>query len=377
VSRQASTSEIKDQGSETPTGPFTGQADTLVRPLQIGSVRLDHPVVLAPMAGVGNLAFRLLCREHGAAMVCSEFVSAKALVMGNRRTLAMLRIHPEEHPVSIQIFGSDPEEAAEAARRVEAAGADVVDFNMGCPVPKVLKAQAGVALMREPKRAAAILGAMVRAVSIPVTVKMRAGWDEENINVVELAQRLEDVGVAAIAVHGRTRTQGRSGQVRWDWIRAVKEAVSIPVIGNGGLFTPQDVERMLLETGCDGAMIARGALGNPWIFARTLHYLKTGELLPEPTLADRVAMARRHLRLLAELKGEKVACLQMREHASQYLKGFPGAAAARAQIVQATTYSRSTTTIFDQILEQAGELAHQPTAPVVGRPDELPPSCQG
>lgn len=307
-------------------------------------------MVLAPMAGVGNLAFRLLCREQGAAMVCSEFVSARALVMGNRRSFEMLRIHPDEHPVSIQIFGSEPDEAAEAARQVEEAGADLVDFNMGCPVPKVLKAQAGVALMREPERAAAILGAMVRAVSIPVTVKMRAGWDEEKINVVDLARRLEDVGVAAIAVHGRTRSQGRSGPVHWEWIRAVKEALSIPVIGNGGLFAPQDVERMLRETGCDGAMIARGALGNPWIFGRTLHYLRTGELLPEPTPAQRVEMARRHLRLLADLKGEKLASLQMREHAPHYLKGFPGATNLRARIVRAGSlaeYDR----IFDQVLD--------------------------
>ncbi|BAS27205.1 hypothetical protein LIP_1354 [Limnochorda pilosa] len=314
---------------------------------------LAHPVVLAPMAGVGNLAFRLLCREQGAAMVCSEFVSARALVLGNRRSFDMLRTHPDEHPVSIQIFGSEPVEAAEAARRVEAAGADVVDFNMGCPVPKVLKAQAGVALMREPERAAAILGAMVRAVSIPVTVKMRAGWDEETINVVDLARRLEGVGVAAIAVHGRTRTQGRSGRVRWEWIQAVKEALSIPVIGNGDLFAPQDVERMLLETGCDGAMIARGALGNPWIFRRSLHYLQTGEVLPEPTPEERVSMARRHLRLLADLKGEHTACLQMREHAPHYLKGFPGASGYRARIVRAATlaeYDR----IFADVLEAAG-----------------------
>lgn len=309
-------------------------------------------------------------------MVCSEFVSAKALVMGNRRSLEMLRTHPDERPVSIQIFGSDPHEAAEAARRVEEAGADVVDFNMGCPVPKVLKAQAGVALMREPQRAAAILGAMVRAVAIPVTVKMRAGWDEESINVVELARRLEDVGVAAIAVHGRTRSQGRSGQVRWQWIRAVKEAVSIPVIGNGGLFAPQDVEQMLLETGCDGAMIARGALGNPWIFARSLHYLKTGELLPEPSLAQRVAMARRHLRLLADLKGERLACLQMREHAPHYLKGFPGASTARARIVQATTILEYDQ-IFEQILEQAGAQAHLPGDPDAAQPsDGMPAGCQ-
>jgi len=300
----------------------------------IGRVQLDGPVVLAPMAGVCNLAFRLLCKEQGASLVCSEFVSAKALVHGNRKSFEMLAVSDAERPVSIQIFGSTPEDAALAARAVEQARADIVDFNMGCPVPKVIKAEAGAALMRVPDKAQAILKAMVDAVTIPVTVKMRTGWDENSIDVVELARRFEDVGVAAIAVHGRTRSQMRSGRANWEIIGQVKQAVRIPVIGNGDVFTPQDAEAMLKVTGCDAVMIGRGALGNPWIFRRTLHYLETGELLPEPDLYQRVEMARRHLLLLAELKGEYVAAREMRQHAPAYIKGFPGAAAFRAKLVQ-------------------------------------------
>ena len=300
----------------------------------IGGVALEGPVVLAPMAGVCNLAFRLLCKEQGASLVCSEFVSAKALVFGNERSYEMLAVDDAERPVSIQIFGNNPEEAAIAARAVEAAGADIVDFNMGCPVPKVIKAEAGAALMRMPDKAQAIMKAMVDAVKIPVTVKMRTGWDEASIDVVDLAKRFEDVGVAAIAVHGRTKSQMRSGRANWEIIGEVKEALGIPVIGNGDVFTPEDAKAMLETTGCDAVMIGRGALGNPWIFRRTLHYLETGELLDQPSLYERVEMARRHLILLAELKGEYTAAREMRQHAPQYLKGFPGAAAFRAKLVR-------------------------------------------
>ena len=237
-------------------------------------------MVLAPMAGVCNLAFRLLCKEQGASLVCSEFVSAKALVFGNERSYEMLAVDDAERPVSIQIFGSSPEDAAIAARAVEAAGADIVDFNMGCPVPKVIKAEAGAALMRVPDKAQAIIKAMVDAVSIPVTVKMRTGWDEDSIDVLDLAKRFEDVGVSAIAVHGRTKSQMRAGRANWEIIGEVKQALHIPVIGNGDVFTPEDAEAMLDMTGCDAVMIGRGALGNPWIFKRTLHYLETGSSLP-------------------------------------------------------------------------------------------------
>lgn len=301
-------------------------------PIAIGRVALANPVVLAPMAGVCNLAFRLLCKEQGAALVCSEFISAKALSFGNDRTMQMLSLTDRERPVSIQIFGAEPGVVAEAARRVQAAGADILDFNMGCPVPKVIKAEAGAALMRLPDKAEAIIRAMVDAVDIPVTVKMRAGWDDSTINVVDLAKRFEQAGIAAVAVHGRTRDQQRSGDANWRYIADVKRAVGIPVIGNGDVFEPEDAARMLEQTGCDAVMIGRGALGNPWIFSRTAAFLETGEVPPAPTLAERTEMAGRHLRLLAELKGEARAALEMRQHAPCYIKGFPGAAEVRRRI---------------------------------------------
>lgn len=328
----------------------------LLRPVQIGDVTLEHGVVLAPMAGVCNLPFRLLCKEQGASLVCSEFVSAKALRHGNQRTRKMLAVAPEERPVSIQIFGSTPEDAAFAARIVEEAGADIVDFNMGCPVPKVIKAEAGAALMRVPDKAQAIIKAMVDAVNIPVTVKMRAGWDDSQINVVDLARRFEDVGVAAVAVHGRTRSQMRKGNVHLDIIREVTEAVRIPVIGNGDVTTPEDADRMQRETGCAGVMIGRGALGNPWVFSQILHGLRTGSKLPEPTLADRIAMAGRHLRLLAELKGEELAAKEMRQHAPLYVKGFPGAARFRAQLVRCGSLEEYDA-VFGELLEAASSEA--------------------
>lgn len=332
--------------SNAPLGrPLTGP--------QIGPVRLSGPAVLAPMAGVCNLAFRLLCKEQGAALVCSEFVSAKALMMGNEKSRRMLAVHPSEHPVSIQIFGSAPEEVRIAAQAVEEAGADIVDFNMGCPVPKVIKAEAGAALMRHPEKAQRIIEAMVKAVSIPVTVKMRAGWDERSIDAVDLARRFEDAGIAAIAIHGRTRDQGRSGRANWDIIGQVKEAVRIPVFGNGDVTTPELALEMIRHTGCDGVMIGRGALGNPWIFGRVHTYLATGVVPPEPTLEERVAMARRHLRLLAELKGEYTAVREMRRHAPCYFKGFKGAAALRQTVVRCESLE-AYDAAFEEMLRGAG-----------------------
>jgi len=340
----------------------------------IGEVRLSAPVVLAPMAGVCNVAFRLLCKEQGAALVCSEFVSAKALVMGNAKSRQMLAIDERERPVSIQIFGNNPEDAAAAARAVEEAGADIVDFNMGCPVPKVIKAEAGAALMREPEKAQAIMAAMVRAVRIPVTVKMRTGWDEKSIDALDLAKRFEDVGVAAVAIHGRTKSQMRSGRANWEIIGRIKERLQIPVIGNGDVFTPGDAKAMLDMTGCDAVMIGRGALGNPWIFARVRRFLETGELVPEPTLADRVAMARRHLVLLAELKGEITAAREMRRHAPLYVKGFPGAARFRSRLVACESIEEYDAA-FEEILEAAArESQRSPELwterPPDGEPDE-------
>ena len=328
----------------------------------IGNVRLGGPAVLAPMAGVCNVAFRLLCREQGAALVCSEFVSAKALVMGNAKSRQMLAIDERERPVSIQIFGNNPHDAAEAARAVEEAGADIVDFNMGCPVPKVIKAEAGAALMREPDKAQAIIEAMVRAVRIPVTVKMRTGWDEKSIDALDLARRFEDVGVAAVAIHGRTKSQMRSGRANWEIIGEIKQRLSIPVIGNGDVNSPEDAKAMLDMTGCDGVMIGRGALGNPWIFRRVHHYLATGELLPEPTLMERVEMARRHLLLLAELKGEYIATREMRRHAPCYFKAFPGAARYRAWLVACETMEE-----YDRAFEKIAAASAAEPAPTPAR----------
>lgn len=329
----------------------------LLHPLHIGSVKLQHGVVLAPMAGVCNLPFRLLCKEQGASLVCSEFISAKALLHGNKKTKQMLRVAPEEAPVSIQIFGSTEYDVAYAAQRVEEAGADIVDFNMGCPVPKVIKAEAGAALMRVPEKAEALMKAMVDAVSIPVTVKMRAGWDDDQINVVDLARRFEQVGVSAVAVHGRTRHQMRKGKVDLDIIRRVTEAVSIPVFGNGDVVSADDARHMTDETGCAGVMIGRGALGNPWVFAQILHGLRTDDELPKPTLTQRVEMALRHLHLLTELKGEHIAAREMRQHAAVYLKGFPGAARFRGQLVRCNSVAEYED-VFAQVLaeQKAGEL---------------------
>ena len=245
--------------------------------LKIGTVTLDNNVILAPMAGVTDLPFRLLCREQGCGMVVTEMVSAKAILYKNKNTRELLTVRPEERPAAVQLFGSDPDIMAEIAAQIEDGPYDVIDVNMGCPVPKIVNNGEGSALMRDPKRAEAVLSAMVRAVKKPVTVKFRKGFNDESVNAVEFAKMAESCGVAAVAVHGRTREQYYSGKADWDIIRRVKEAVKIPVIGNGDVFTPEDAGRLLEETGCDGIMVARGAKGNPWIFHRINHYLETGE----------------------------------------------------------------------------------------------------
>ena len=307
--------------------------------MKIGSVQLESVVLAAPMAGVTGKAFRILAKEAGCGLVCTEMVSDQALLYGNPKTLKLVDLSGEPPPVCVQIFGSQPGYMARAAKIAEELGAAVIDINMGCPTPKIVKNGEGAALMRDPKKAARIVKEVAGAVSVPVTVKMRKGWDEGSVNAVEVALRAEEAGARAITVHGRTRAQFYSGRADWRIIAEVKKAVRVPVIGNGDIWQPQDALAMMVQTGCDGVMIGRAALGNPWIFSRTVHYLKTGEILPEPSLEERVLTALRHAGLLVEIKGEKTAVLEMRKHASWYIKGVRGAAALREKIVRIKSIS--------------------------------------
>ena len=303
----------------------------------IGNVEIQNPVVLAPMAGVTDLPFRLLCKEMDCGLLYTEMVSAKAILYGNKNTEALMQVTPNEHPIALQLFGSDPEVMGEIAKRVEERPFDIIDVNMGCPVPKIVNNHEGSALMKDPAQAEKVLTAMVKAVKKPVTVKFRKGFNDQNINAVEFAKMAESCGVAAVAVHGRTREQYYSGKADWDIIRQVKEAVKIPVIGNGDVFTPEDAKRLLDETGCDGIMVGRGAKGNPWIFKRITHYLETGELLPGPTLMEVRDMILRHGKMLTEYKGEMIAMREMRSHMAWYTKGMRNSAALRCEINQVET----------------------------------------
>lgn len=300
--------------------------------LKIGDVTLDNNLILAPMAGVTDLPFRLLCKEQGAGLLCMEMVSAKAIYYRNKNTEKLLEIHPDEQPVSLQLFGSDPDIIAEMASKIEERPFAVLDFNMGCPVPKVVNNGEGSALMKNPKLAEEILTKLVKAVKKPVTVKIRKGFDEEHVNAVEIAKIAESCGVAAVAVHGRTRQQYYSGAADWDIIRQVKAAVSIPVIGNGDLHSAGDVLRMKEQTGCDGFMIGRGAQGNPWIFKKILHKLDTGEDLPKPTIQEVADMVLRHARLQLEIKGEYIGIREIRKHAAWYTAGYKNSSKLRGKI---------------------------------------------
>ncbi|HIT41151.1 MAG TPA: tRNA dihydrouridine synthase DusB [Candidatus Caccovicinus merdipullorum] len=305
--------------------------------LKIGNVELENNLILAPMAGVTDLPYRLICRSMGCGMVVTEMVSAKAILYKNKNTKTLLEVLPQERPAAVQLFGSDPDILGEIAAQIEDGPYDMIDFNMGCPVPKIVGNGEGSALMREPKKVEQILSSMVRHVKKPVTVKFRKGFNDTSVNAVEIAKIAESCGVAAVAVHGRTREQYYSGKADWEIIRQVKEAVKIPVIGNGDVFQPEDAEAMLKRTGCDGVMIGRGAKGNPWIFSRTQHYLETGEILPGPSVAEIRDMILHHGSLLSQYKGEKMAMREMRKHMAWYTAGLPHSAALRNEINQIET----------------------------------------
>ena len=302
---------------------------------KIGNITIKNQVVLAPMAGISNSAYRRICKEMGCGLVYAEMVSDKAIMYGNQKTLDMLKMTDEERPLAQQIFGTDVDSFVKAAIYVyENMHPDIIDINMGCPVPKVaLRAQAGSALLKNPDKIFEIVKAVVEAVPIPVTVKIRSGWDYEHINAVEVAKIIEKAGASAICVHPRTRSQGYSGKADWNIIRQVKESVLIPVIGNGDIKTPMDAKRMLSETHCDAIMIGRGVLGNPWLIKNTLRYLNGEELFPV-TIEDRIKMCLQHLNLLKELKDEKIACLEIRNHIGWYFKGIKGSNDIKNKVYQ-------------------------------------------
>lgn len=318
--------------------------------VRIGEVWIPNRIVLAPMAGITDKAFRLIARAHGCGLVYTEMVSAKALTYNNQKTRSLLDLTGEQPPIAVQLFGSEPEVMAEGASIAVQEGADIVDVNMGCPVPKIVRNGEGSALLADPGKACRIVRAIADAVNVPVTVKMRIGWDRSNIVATDLAKRLEEAGASAIAVHGRTRDQYYSGKADWNAIREVKKAVTVPVIGNGDIWVPADAARMLEETGCDAVMLGRGVLGNPWLVSNTLRFLN-GE---EPVMVgeeQKIQAAIRHLDLAIELKGERAAVLEMRKHLAWYLKGLPHTAHLKESIFKAKTRAEITC-LFEEYLRQ-------------------------
>lgn len=300
--------------------------------MKIGNVEIANNIALGPMAGVTDLPFRKLCKEMGCGLMYTEMVSAKAILYNNKNTDELLRVDENERPIAVQLFGSDPDIMAEMAARIEEGPYDFIDINMGCPVPKIVGNGEGSALMKNPKLAGDIVAAMVKKCKKPITVKIRKGFDDENINAPEFAKVLEANGASAVAVHGRTREQYYTGNADWDIISKVKAAVNIPVIGNGDITAPVDAKKMIEQTGCDGVMIGRAARGNPWIFKEVSHYLATGELIERPTLDEVRKMILRHARMLVEYKGNFIGIREMRKHVSWYISGYPHSAAIRNQV---------------------------------------------
>jgi len=306
---------------------------------QIGNVKIKNQLVLSPMAGVCNEVFRILCHEQNAGLVVCEMVSDKALGFRNEKTIAMTKVEELEHPVSLQIFGADVDSMVQAAKFIDKySNCDIIDINMGCPVPKVVKTGAGSALLQNPKKAYEIVKAVVEAVSKPVTVKIRIGFDKEHINCVEMAKLIEKAGAKAITVHARTRSEFYEGHSHWEYIKQVVDAVSIPVIGNGDITTIEDAKKMLEETGCTAIAIGRGSLGNPWIFNQINEYLENGNIIANPTNQDKYDMILRQHEMLEKLKGEHLALVEMRSHVGWYLKGIPGAGPIKNQCNMCTNF---------------------------------------
>ena len=323
-----------------------------MKTLKIGTVELENPYILAPMAGVTDLPFRLLCKEQGAGLLCMEMVSAKAIQYNNKNTKALLEIHPEELPVSLQLFGSEPDVISEIAKRIGELPFSILDINMGCPVPKIVKNGEGSALMKNPKLVYEIVRKTARAIQKPVTVKIRKGFDDTCINAVEIAKIIEDAGGKAVAVHGRTREQYYSGKADWDIIRQVKEAVSIPVIGNGDVVSGESAIAIQKETGCDGVMIGRGAQGNPWIFSELLEYEQTGKMPQRPSVEAIRKMMLRHAQLQMQYKGEYLGIREMRKHVSWYTSGLPNSAKLRDEINRVDNYEELEKLLEERLKEE-------------------------
>ncbi len=317
--------------------------------MNIGNVKLDNSYILAPMAGVTDLPFRLLCKEQGAGLLCMEMISAKALQYKNKNTKTLLSIHPDEYPVSLQLFGSDAEIMSRMAQEIEELPFQILDINMGCPVPKVVKNGEGSALMNQPKLVYEIVSKIVKAINKPVTVKIRKGFDENHVNAVEIAKIIEEAGAAAVAIHGRTREQYYSGKADWDIIRQVKEAVSIPVIGNGDVVSAESALALRTQTGCDGVMIGRGAQGNPWIFSDLIQYERTGSIPPRPDYAAIRNMLLRHARMQIEFKGDYLGIREMRKHVAWYTKGLKGSAKLRDDINKVESYEELEKLLYERV----------------------------